>query len=718
MPYLEEFRTRIQSEDYPRFLQLWEEYAKGDTIRVDELERILEMVKDSQFAPRFGARIESALDLWSQIEDADDSYRILRWLMDLQTTQSPELQELAIKAVQQRYPDDSQFELKTRLVGLRGVGNFQGALSNYDLLSHMEKGAFVFHTGGWGVGEIMDLSLIREQLVIEFEMVLGKRDFSFQNAFKMLKPLASKHFLARRFGNPDKLEEEARRDPTSIVRMLLSDLGPKSAPEIKDELCEWVIPEEDWTKWWQNARAKLKKDTFVEMPSNIKDPFVLRETEVTHEDRLMTMMSRASGLDETILATYNFVRDFPNMVKKEEVKQSIIDKLRELLKRDHLPIAKKIEILIFIEHFLESEVDGVSLKIEVQSLENVERVLNEMPILAFKKRFLAVARESRDDWVDLFLEFLLTTEQNPLRDYLLKELNQPETLTKLEHQLEKLLHHPESYPETFVWYFQKVTTDSSALFSDKDGQCEFLESFLILINKIEIDPQHRDLVKKMVQLLTKKRYQIIRDILEGSDLAFAREFLLLVTKCQSFSNHDLKIMRSLAEVVHPSLGDGRESSRDDEMDVIWTTHEGYVKTQKRIEHLGTVEIVKNAKEIEAARELGDLKENSEYKYALEKRSRLQSELKLLSDQLAKARIMTKHDINVNEVGIGTVVDLINSQGDTVTYTILGPWDADPDSHLLSFQSKLAAAMLGKKEGESFTFRHESYKVANIRSFLQ
>lgn len=718
MPYLEEFRTRIQSEDYPRFLQLWEEYAKGDTIRVDELERILEMVKDSQFAPRFGARIESALDLWSQIEDADDSYRILRQMMDLQTTDSPALQELAIKAVQQRYPDDSQFELKTRLVGLRGVGHFQGALSNYDLLSHMEKGAFVFHTGGWGVGEIMDLSLIREQLVIEFEMVLGKRDFSFQNAFKMLKPLPSKHFLARRFGNPDKLEEEARRDPTSIVRMLLSDLGPKSAPEIKDELCEWVIPEEDWTKWWQNARAKLKKDTFVEMPSNIKDPFVLRETEVTHEDRLMTMMSRASGLDETILATYNFVRDFPNMVRKEEVKQSIIDKLRELLKRDHLPVAKKIEILIFIEHFLESEVDGVSLKTEVQSLENVERVLNEMPILAFKKRFLAVARESRDDWVDLFLEFLLTTEQNPLRDYLLKELNQPETLTKLEHQLEKLLHHPESYPETFVWYFQKVTTDSSALFSDKDGQCEFLESFLILINKIEIDPQHRDLVKKMVQLLTKKRYQIIRDILEGSDLAFAREFLLLVTKCQSFSNHDLKIMRSLAEVVHPSLGDGRESSRDDEMDVIWTTHEGYVKTQKRIEHLGTVEIVKNAKEIEAARELGDLKENSEYKYALEKRSRLQSELKMLSDQLAKARIMTKHDINVNEVGIGTVVDLINSQGDTVTYTILGPWDADPDSHLLSFQSKLAAAMLGKKEGESFTFRHESYKVANIRSFLQ
>jgi len=405
-------------------------------------------------------------------------------------------------------------------------------------------------------------------------------------------------------------------------------------------------------------------------------------------------------------------------LKKAEVKLTIIDKLTELLSRSDISVDQEIQILIFVENFLNAKLEGRDLKEKVKDLQNISRVVDQIQILAFKKRLLMMIRECRQDWVDLFLDLILTIQQNPLRDYILKELSGKETITKLEHRLEELLHHPRSYPETFVWYFQKVTTDPQALLADKDGQCEFLESFLILLNQIENQHHYRDLLKKMYHLLTKKRYQVIRDIIDGSDLDFINEFLLLVTKCQTFTSHDLQIMRSLAEVVHPTLADGREKEHDHDAHALWTTQEGYVKTQKRIEHIGTVEVVQNAKEIEAARELGDLKENSEYKYALEKRSRLQSELKMLSDQLNRARIITEQDIDLSRISVGTVVDLINSQGEKINYTILGPWDADPDQHILSFQSKLAQAMMGYKENEKFTFRHDTYTVAGIRSYLQ
>ena len=49
-----------------------------------------------------------------------------------------------------------------------------------------EKGNFVFHTGGWGTGEIVDVSLVREELVLEFEYVVGSQHFSFEKAFKTL----------------------------------------------------------------------------------------------------------------------------------------------------------------------------------------------------------------------------------------------------------------------------------------------------------------------------------------------------------------------------------------------------------------------------------------------------------------------------------------------------------------------------------------------------
>ena len=157
----------------------------------------------------------------------------------------------------------------------RAVETFQGAVSNYDLLAHVAKGKFVFHLGGWGVGEVIEVSPVREQMGIEFENVTGRKYLSFGTAFKALIPIPNEHFLARRFAFPDDLEKEAKENPAEVVKMLLKDLGDKTAGEIKDELCDLVIPEKEWTKWWQNARAKLKKDTHVEVPVSAKDSFTL-----------------------------------------------------------------------------------------------------------------------------------------------------------------------------------------------------------------------------------------------------------------------------------------------------------------------------------------------------------------------------------------------------------------------------------------------------------
>ena len=62
-------------------------------------------------------------------------------------------------------------------------------------------------------------------------------------------------------------------------------------------------------------------------------------------------------------------------------------------------------------------------------------------------------------------------------------------------------------------------------------------------------------MKKMYTILSGKRFQMIREVLEGTSLEFVQEFLLLVSKCHSIGDHDKKILRSLAEVVHPELAD-------------------------------------------------------------------------------------------------------------------------------------------------------------------
>ena len=698
MAYLEEFKDRIEKSEFPRFLQLWEEYANSDNVDPEEFKTLLRMIKSSDLASRFGQYVETALPVLNLIKDEKEYYEVLKLLIDIQTTNSPMLADLSFQALKKKFGEEPLFKDRIRMVQLRSLENFQGAITNYELLSHMAPGKFVFHTGGWGTGEIIDLSNVREQVVIEFENVGGRKDMSFENAYKTLVPLPDDHFLARRFGNPDLLEKEARESPQETVRLLLRDLGPKTAAEIKDELCEWVIPEPDWTKWWQGARAKIKKDTMIESPDTLKDPFRLHLSEVTHEERMQKEIHGQTEQGDIIQTTYNYVRDFPNMLKKPDVKKSIIDKLLGLLSQPDLPPDLEWQLVIFLEQMLGQKVPGKSLEEIIKKQDNLEKTVNSMEILAFKKRALVGVKEYSKNWPAIFLSLLFSIQQNPLRDYLLQELNQGETAPLLKKKIGDLLHHPTLHPDLFVWYFQKVVSQDDLPYSDKLGQCNFLESFLILFSKIESKPEYRDLTKKMYNLISGKRFAIIRQIIEGSSLDFIKEFLLLVSKCQTLNDHDHKILRSLAEVVHPSLSPEKGRPKID-LNVVWTTEEGYLKTQERVRHLGTVEIVDNAREIEAARALGDLRENAEYKSALERRSRLQSEMKTLSDLLSRARIITKDDVPANEIGIGSVVELKDGQGKKLTYSILGPWDADPDQNVLSFQSKLAQAMTGfKKRG--------------------
>lgn len=718
MTYLDDFRIQINDRNFSKFMQLWEEYCTSDHVDAEEFTQLLTLIKNSEFAKPFGKIVETALPLLQAIPNKEDANLVFKALIDLQTTNSPLLAEMALQTLKEKYGHQPQFNERLRLVGLRSKENFQSAIANYELLAHMEKSKFVFHAGGWGTGEIIEVSPVRQQVTIEFENVSGRKHLTFEHAFKALIPLADTHFLVKRFDDPDALEQEARKDPVGVIKMLLRDLGPKTSAEIKEELCELVIPEADWAKWWQGARAKLKKDMMIDTPESLREQFRLRKTELTHKERLQQSVANESGIDDIIQTTYSFVRDLPSDQQSGEVKNSLKEKLLAQLSSQELTKGQELQICLLLETQFDHLVEGKESSKLLQKHDNIEEIINSIDVVALRKRALVLIRQNRKDWPSLFLHMLLNLKQSTLRDYILKELAQGEHRKLVEDTLLKLTHHPETHPDFFVWYFQKVVgkPQDNLPLSDKSGQCQLFEAFLVLFTHLENKPEERDLLKKMYTLLSEKRFSLVRTIMADSSLEFVKEFLLLASKCHTLEDHDIKILRSLAEVVHPVLNK-REARSTQDSHVIWTTEEAYRKLQEQIRHIGTVEIVENAREIEAARALGDLRENSEYKFALERRSRLQQQLKTLSDQFNKARTITPQDISTDEVGVGTIVDVVDQKGNSTTYKILGPWDASPEQNILSFQSKLAQSMIGCKIGDTFQFRDETLKVTGIKSYL-
>jgi len=101
---------------------------------------------------------------------------------------------------------------------------------------------------------------------------------------------------------------------------------------------------------------------------------------------------------------------------------------------------------------------------------------------------------------------------------------------------------------------------------------------------------------------------------------------------------------------------------------------------------------------------------------LERRDRLQSELKLLSDMLGKMRILTAEDVDASKAGVGTVVRFKKAGSDPITYTLLGPMDSDAEKNILSFQSKLAQSMTGKRVGDKVVIHGGDWIIASITSY--
>ena len=719
MQYFKQFHQHLLNRDYTSYLSLWEEYCSGDDIDPAELIRILEDVKTSDFSDAFGRYVDKALRLWEMFENQPAGHDIFKLLIDIQTSNDSGLGSLVMDYVTKKFGHHKQFDLMIKLVGLRDLKEFQGAVSNMELLCHMHKGHFVFHSGGWGVGEIMDVSFLREQISLEFDYVAGRKDVSFQNAFKTLIPISKEHFLARRFGSPDLLEAFAKEHPVETIKMLLKDLGPKSAAEIKNELCDLVIPESEWTKWWQSTRTKIKKDSSIEVPEELKDCFRLRETEFGHEERLQKALDKKPSPDELLQIIYSFLRDFPVALKNAGLKKNIQQKLQACQESEQLTEVQELQLNFLLEDLHPQEAHPAITQI-INNYSSFDGLISNISIVAFKKRTLVEVKKHRKDWVDLFLDLLLKIDQTTLRDFIFEELLKAKEEDAIVKKLLAALEHPGHYPNVILWYFKKIMDGEKIPLADQDGKNRFLESFFILLSILDKSgPSSRDLTKKMLQFITNGRYAVIRKIFQGATIDEVQEFLLLATKCLSFTTHDIKIFHSLAEVVHPSLAKLRKKYDHDEVEeeIIWTTEEGLNKIKVRIEEIATVETVENAKEIEVARSHGDLRENSEFKYALERRDRLQGELKYLSDQVKKARVLTKADVSTDKIGVGNVIECEDDKGNVVTYTLLGPWDANTEANILSFQSKLAQDIKGLKVGDTFKIQSTSYKIVKIRNYF-
>jgi transcription elongation factor GreA len=110
------------------------------------------------------------------------------------------------------------------------------------------------------------------------------------------------------------------------------------------------------------------------------------------------------------------------------------------------------------------------------------------------------------------------------------------------------------------------------------------------------------------------------------------------------------------------------------------------------------------KEIQRARELGDLRENAEYKAAKERQEFLQARIGMLRKRVAELSLMNLDKIPRDKAGLGSTVHLLESTGDTLVYQLVMPEDADGERGWVSTASPIGRAIVGREEGDEVHVR--------------
>ena len=229
-----------------------------------------------------------------------------------------------------------------------------------------------------------------------------------------------------------------------------------------------------------------------------------------------------------------------------------------------------------------------------------------------------------------------------------------------------------------------------------------------ILSAIERD-QHNETSRstRLRDLLLDDR-ELVSDLFTGADAGAARDVMrrLLLTPVfddltkRSLMARVIKLYPELESMVTGAQGDEKIES----LVVSWSSLD---KRKAEYEEIVSKKIPENTKEIGVARSYGDLRENFEFKAAKQMQAVLMRRKAELEQMLQRARGTDFANPDTSQVSIGTVVtlrDIDSAQHER--YTILGAWDGNPEQRIISYQTAIGQALLGKRVGERATLNSD------------
>lgn len=135
-------------------------------------------------------------------------------------------------------------------------------------------------------------------------------------------------------------------------------------------------------------------------------------------------------------------------------------------------------------------------------------------------------------------------------------------------------------------------------------------------------------------------------------------------------------------------------------ELTYLTAEGLERLKKELIEMRTKGRAEIARQIQEAREKGDLSENAEYDAAKDAQGMLEMKIAKLEEALANARILDTSKYDTSKVMVMSKVKVKNLQNkQTILFMLVSEKEADLKSGKISVSSPIGKGLLGKSVGE-------------------
>lgn len=602
------------------------------------------------------------------------------------------------------------------------------AFATLDLCLAIEEGGYVSNRfrnqvaqvlgfnpslGEYELDDLADgpMSIEAKKLADEFE-IISETDF---------------RVLSKR--NPDRLGELFSDDPAKVlIGVCQAHDGHIDSIDLKDILVPKFIPADKWSGWWSKARTAAKRCEKLSVEGRNPIHLTYHPHGLTLEDELASEVEAAKMPLEVLELLRVYAREAKQ--RKVEIDAAFASSM----------VATLAEQARNFQKARPTDAMTASLGIAAAEKLAMPHEAKDYPspsdILAAAADPVKVVSALEDD--SLWLPAMEAMSKLPTGPDLLekllrvaptRQLNRLATLLKKAGREQataeaatRALAEPLANLDLVLWLWAapkgKIPGGASRI--------EILSKLLKVLHDLDIDMQiaaqsdRKELQRRIRTAIGARDLAGFREVVDEMDEAMASIIKSRIERTDGLAESvRADMMNLLREHFYTLFVKKRVEQWLDET-TLYTTQEGLASLEAELKDLVEIQIPANSRAIGEAAELGDLSENSEWKYAVEERTKLQGRQAKIQDDLTKARVIHPEEVSTDVVNIGTKVTLKRaSDGGTIDVSILGPWDTDLPRRRYSYQTAMAQSLLGKPMGDSATLRLEGeetdYEITHIEA---